>query len=126
MKDLVQAGRWFFLCESSHPKAQECIALFVARCGRKHEQVLGQLPGVVRRQVREGTAHSCVIRRLEGLGMVPSAPVRSPTPTTRWQRTKEFMSNTGVAFGCLSVMICALVGIVMIASWIFAWLRPGP
>jgi hypothetical protein len=126
MKDLVQAGRWFFLCESSHPKAQECIALFVARCGRRHEQVLGQLPGVVRRQVREGKAHSCVIRRLEGLGMIPNAAVRIPTPTTRWQRTKEFMSNAGIALGCLSVIICALVGIVMIASWILAWLRPGP
>jgi hypothetical protein len=112
MGDPEEAGRWYFVCESSDPESQAAIERFRARHGPHARQLLLALPRFARYGSR-ATLPPQVAARLSELGPPFDEPPAKP---------KADWWDQAFGWGCALVVLVGVVslcvGIVTIARWI--------
>ena len=118
MGDLTEAGRWYFLCDSSDEQAGACMERFVASCGGNPASVIAQFPRLQRatKQFEKLDAFPpAVAQRLASLHVPLAAPRRR-----RAQRSS--ISGKLLGLGCLLILIlgvaCAAIGAATIVGWV--------
>lgn len=72
MHDQHEAGKWFFLCDSSHADAHKCIDLFLNRYNNNAEVIMGELPISFRNLFHNGKASSSTAARFAAMGLKPN------------------------------------------------------
>jgi hypothetical protein len=114
MNDPVEAGRWYFLCDSADIEAPPAIERFRRACGTHPRQIYGQLPARLRDISLEGLP-AAARERIAALGTARRNPVGAPSAGQR-------LANTALYTGCTALfilaVISALVGVVAIIDWV--------
>ena len=118
MGDPLEAGRWYFLCDSDDPGAQECIDRFAAQCGNNADQIVSQLPRLRRatKQLEKLAAFPAAVKhRIDAIGI-------SPAPQRPRSRGGSKAGGGLMGLGCLLLLIvgvvCAAVGMATIVGWV--------
>lgn len=116
MGDPVEAGRWYYLCESADPEAAPAVERFKANLGGDPRQVFLQIPAKIR-AVEFGRLPPEANALVEKWGP-PRVGSPPRTPPSKFK-------NAALEWGCVAVVLLAiagllatlLVGLVVIARW---------
>ncbi len=116
MQDPMEAGRWFFLCGSADPEAEEAIRRFTRSCRGDPGCVVSRLPGRSRWQVPAGLPVAA-IERLRQLGLedrdLPT-PVRASVTDASFLKTADLVIPVFVVV-VIALIAFAAIGIVTVA-----------
>jgi hypothetical protein len=116
MGDPVEAGRWYFLCDSRDEQAAACIERFLERHGAQMHLLRSQIPARMARNVLQTGMPAAAAQRLRDAGIVYDNDDETPIDDT-WS-----WSDKAVGVGCLIVVtglaIACVTGIVQIIAWI--------
>jgi hypothetical protein len=110
MGDPVEAGRWYFACDSRDDGAGAAIERFTAACGGIPQQILSQLPVVTRRSTLEAFP-PVARRRLEDLGF-RGPPAEEHLRGERPSRMGRILVKVGCLAGMLVGLLFALIMVV--------------
>ncbi|HYF14097.1 MAG TPA: DUF6584 family protein [Phycisphaerales bacterium] len=116
MGDPVEAGRWYFLCDSRDEQAAACIERFIARHGADSRVLRSQLSGRMARFVLLINHPAAAVERLRQAGITfdDDLPVKR---NESWS-----MGDVASLGGCLVVaaflVIALIVGAVEVVTWI--------
>ena len=115
MCDPVEAGRWYFLTDSSDDESPACITKFLEQFNRHPKQAIRQIPSNLRLESvdRYPPAVRERLRAAEFRG-VARKPVWKPGPVSLTQR----IGNVGCAVVGILLLISAVVGIGTIVGFI--------
>jgi hypothetical protein len=115
MSDPVEAGRWYFLCDSADEEAAACIELFLHSCRDDARRIATRIPARVRSTPAEQFPEA-VRERLSALPLTPSASLHSGNDVT----------GNLVFIGCLvlltSIGVTSVIGAGIIIRWLFSLL----
>jgi hypothetical protein len=119
MQDPVEAGRWYFLCDSADSDAALAIERFCAASGDTPRQIYAQLPAFYRRIPREQLP-AVVLERLKEIRALPPVDARA--------RPQSGFFDWLIPVGCMTVLtltlLMAAVGLVATMRWLMhllAW-----
>jgi hypothetical protein len=113
MQDPVEAGRWYFLCDSADADAAPAIERFCAAAGGEPRQIYGQLPAFYRRISRERLP-GAVLERLKEIRALPPADARTRPPS-------DFFDWL-IPLGCITMVALTLLFAAIGAIAMFRWL----
>lgn len=120
MRDPVEAGKWFLLCDCHDPEADACIERFVAHQRGRVTNVVHRLPKQIALRIKMRQAPAHVYARLAAIGCPvpePRAVKARPTSLWRWrQRGVELLGWTAL----LLILASMMVGLVVIARFLYA------
>lgn len=119
MRDPIEAGRWYFLCESADPEAGPLVERYVEALKRDAGRILADLPSSLYERFQNGAGPAIVEQRLSTLGAtsrVPRGVVRAPRATFRQQIT-----GAGCAIGTALLGLCTIVGMITVVKFLRAW-----
>lgn len=120
MSDPVEAGRWYFVSDSSDAESPACITKFLEQFKRHPKQVIRQIPSNLRLESVDSYPPAVGERlRTAGLRGSPRKPVWNPGPVTLTQR----IGNVGCAVVGILLLILAIVGIGTIVGFIGRLIR---
>jgi hypothetical protein len=113
MQDPVEAGRWYFLCDSADADAAPAIERFCAAAGGEPRQIYAQLPAFYRTISRERLP-GAVLERLKEIRALPPADART--------RPQSGFFDWLIPVGCMTVLTLTLlltaVGVVAVVRWL--------
>ena len=112
MGDPEEAGRWYFVCESSDPESPAAIERFRARHGPQPRQLLLALPRFARYGSRAALPPQVAVR-LSELG--PPFDEPPSKPKADW-RDKTFGWGCGLVLLLLGASV--VVGLMTIVRWL--------
>ncbi len=115
MGDLTEAGRWYFLSDSTDAAADDCIHRFKRRHGFVHQQILSALPRSIVTQVQRGRATSAVSKRLHDCGLPPLSERRA---TQRQHASESRLIERGCFAVIVAIIILALIGFGTLVYWL--------
>ena len=113
MQDPVEAGRWYFLCESSDPASQPCIDKFLARHGSRPQAILSALPRALVRAVGNGKGPAIARQRVDELAARLDVPAKFP----KAEPTKKIGCVLDIVI-VIAVLVCFVVGLITIIQWV--------
>ncbi len=115
MQDPTEAGRWYFLCDSSDDESGACIKRFSAAHGDRPAQIHSQLPrGVVHKPLEDWAPAAG--ERLRRIGF-------KHVPARRDHITRSTFLDNLYPLGCI-VMVLAVLGLAYIGlRTVAGWLR---
>jgi hypothetical protein len=117
MGDLAEAGRWYYLCDSSDPRAADAIERFKAACGGKLRQVRSQIPSNIR-SAKPEVFPPIVRERLQKLPTHPAPNGMSESaPSSPWVGWLAFL----VVFLVVGWMV---IGVIASVRWIIRAFTP--
>lgn len=119
MKDPVEAGKWFFVSNSTHEQAERCISLFVARYKRDPHKILRALQKQIAADVRANKSPAFLTDRFKDLGLIPDAESRKPPEPSRWQKVRESLPSIGCFVILAAFVLSALFGLITFLGIIF-------
>lgn len=111
MKDPVEAGRWYFLCDSADAESPDAVRCFLQSCGNQPRHVLSALPRGIRSR-NDWPAGAA--GRLRDIGFQPALPLPDAIPPTRFGKVVDWAI---VAIG-LSLFACTIIGVATAVRWI--------
>ncbi len=111
MSDPFEAGRWYYLCDSSDPESAGAVESFVRACKNNPRQIAAQIPASVRRAAPESLPPA-VRRRIEHIQALAAAPTNDD---------EEFGCGgwifTGCLVGAIGGCVLAAIGAVVTVRW---------
>ncbi len=117
MHDPVEAGRWFFCCDSHDDQSAAVIQLFTGKYTSSPRQLLSQLP-VKLRNTPTSSLPDAVRQRLADLGYKPTEPIQETTDTNKPDWLLRIF-GIGCLLGTILIIIAAIIGLVTIGQWLF-------
>mgnify|MGYP000850464905 CR=1 FL=1 len=114
MQDPTEAGRWYFLCDSSDTESSTCIEKFLAAHGHVSAQILSQLPrGIQHKPLPEWSPP--VGERLQKIGF-KHVPARGEQPL------RSTLTDNLYPLGCVVFVIAgvalAFIGLRTVMRWL--------
>lgn len=112
MHDPVEAGRWYFLCDSPDLEASAAIDRFIATCAGNCRQTFAQLPGRSRWTSIDDVP-AAAARRLAEMGFQFPADVQR-----RGARPRQRLAALLGAAIMLLIATVLIIGLATITGWI--------
>lgn len=115
MHNPVEAGRWYFCCDSQDEQAAALIQLFASKHPSGPKQLLTQLPVKLRTTPPDQLPIS-VRQRINDLGnQIAASPSEDPDKPDWLLR----IFGIGCLLGTILIIVAAVIGLGTIAQWIF-------
>jgi len=115
MHNPVEAGRWYFCCDSQDEQSAALIQLFSSKTSSGPKQLLSQLPPKLRTTPLDQLPDA-VRQRMNDLGsQIAASPSEDPDKPDWLFR----FFGIGCLLGTLLIIVAAVIGLGTIAQWLF-------
>jgi hypothetical protein len=115
MHNPVEAGRWYFCCDSQDEHSAALIQLFASKHSSGPKQLLSQLPVKVRTTPPDQLP-TAVRQRMNDLGKQVAASPPEDSDKPDWL-LRSF--GIGCLLGTILFIVAAVIGLGTIAQWLF-------
>jgi hypothetical protein len=120
MRDPVEAGKWFLLCDCHDPEAAACMERFVAHQRGRVANIVYAMPKQIAERITMRQAPAHVYARLAALGCsVPEPRLVKARPTSAWRWRQRGVELLGW-IALLLILASMMVGLVAIARFLYA------